>query len=211
MGENDNDTYTNINRVNYDFDDESFTDISDEAKDFISKLLLKDKEWDDERRNEVIQRAIVLVNGFRLINVCLIRGWLVGRGRWQLQPMKNQLRRRSPRKNFVVSSSDDVGRWKLSLTDCSWMKMSSLLVLESGECPVGPSTDGNDTLNPFRLSSIQLFTFQRDCLFPKALCFFLFLSFFHTHTRTHTHARIFIRLRIKFDTMVLVFSTDRTN
>ena len=45
MGENDNDTYTNINRVNYDFDDESFTDISDEAKDFISKLLLKDKEY----------------------------------------------------------------------------------------------------------------------------------------------------------------------
>ncbi len=44
MGENDNDTYANINRVNYDFDDEAFTDISDEAKDFISKLLVKDKE-----------------------------------------------------------------------------------------------------------------------------------------------------------------------
>lgn len=44
MGENDNDTYANINRANYDFDDESFTDISDEAKDFIAKLLVKDKE-----------------------------------------------------------------------------------------------------------------------------------------------------------------------
>ncbi|CAF1682469.1 unnamed protein product, partial [Adineta ricciae] len=44
MGENDNDTYANINRANYDFDDESFTDISDEAKDFISKLLVKDKD-----------------------------------------------------------------------------------------------------------------------------------------------------------------------
>ncbi|CAF4099273.1 unnamed protein product [Rotaria magnacalcarata] len=44
MGESDNDTYTNINRVNYDFDDEAFTDISDEAKDFISKLLLKNKD-----------------------------------------------------------------------------------------------------------------------------------------------------------------------
>jgi len=44
MGENDNDTYANINRVNFDFDDESFTDISDEAKDFISKLLIKNKE-----------------------------------------------------------------------------------------------------------------------------------------------------------------------
>ncbi|CAF0972691.1 unnamed protein product [Rotaria sordida] len=44
MGENDNDTYANINRVNYDFDDEAFTDISDEAKDFIAKLLLKNKD-----------------------------------------------------------------------------------------------------------------------------------------------------------------------
>ncbi|CAF0803075.1 unnamed protein product [Adineta steineri] len=44
MGENDNDTYANINRANYDFDDEAFTDISDEAKDFISKLLVKDKD-----------------------------------------------------------------------------------------------------------------------------------------------------------------------
>ncbi|CAF4568757.1 unnamed protein product [Rotaria sp. Silwood1] len=44
MGENDNDTYANINRANYDFDDESFTDISKEAKDFISKLLVKDKD-----------------------------------------------------------------------------------------------------------------------------------------------------------------------
>jgi myosin-light-chain kinase len=46
MGENDNDTYANINRANYDFDDEAFTDISDEAKDFISKLLIKDKEYE---------------------------------------------------------------------------------------------------------------------------------------------------------------------
>ncbi|CAF4737223.1 unnamed protein product [Rotaria sp. Silwood1] len=45
MGDNDNDTYANINRANYDFDDEAFTDISDEAKDFISKLLLKNKEY----------------------------------------------------------------------------------------------------------------------------------------------------------------------
>ena len=45
MGESDNETYTNINRVNYDFDDEAFTDISEDAKDFISKLLIKNKEY----------------------------------------------------------------------------------------------------------------------------------------------------------------------
>ena len=44
MGDNDNDTYANINRVNYDFDDEAFAEISIEAKDFISKLLVEDKE-----------------------------------------------------------------------------------------------------------------------------------------------------------------------
>ncbi|CAF0893466.1 unnamed protein product [Rotaria sordida] len=44
MGESDNDTYANINRASYDFDDESFTDISKDAKDFISKLLVKDKD-----------------------------------------------------------------------------------------------------------------------------------------------------------------------
>lgn len=50
MGENDNDTYANINRVNYDFDDESFTDISQEAKDFISKLLIRDKEYVSKKK-----------------------------------------------------------------------------------------------------------------------------------------------------------------
>ncbi|CAF0843556.1 unnamed protein product [Didymodactylos carnosus] len=44
MGDNDNDTYANINRANYDFDDEAFSDISMDAKDFISKLLVKDKD-----------------------------------------------------------------------------------------------------------------------------------------------------------------------
>ena len=43
MGDNDTETYANINRVTYDFDDEAFANISDEAKDFISKLLVRDK------------------------------------------------------------------------------------------------------------------------------------------------------------------------
>jgi myosin-light-chain kinase len=42
MGDNDCDTYNNISKVEYDFDDESFEQISDEAKDFISKLLVKE-------------------------------------------------------------------------------------------------------------------------------------------------------------------------
>jgi myosin-light-chain kinase len=54
MGENDNDTYANINRANYDFDDEAFTDISDEAKDFISKLLLKNKEYEFRKKRNLV-------------------------------------------------------------------------------------------------------------------------------------------------------------
>lgn len=40
MGENDAETYNNINHVEYDFDDEAFEEISSDAKDFISKLLI---------------------------------------------------------------------------------------------------------------------------------------------------------------------------
>lgn len=42
MGDNDGETYNNITKAEYDFDDESFNDISDEAKDFINQLLVKD-------------------------------------------------------------------------------------------------------------------------------------------------------------------------
>ncbi len=42
MGDNDNETYNNISKAEFDFDDESFDGLSDEAKDFIGKLLVKD-------------------------------------------------------------------------------------------------------------------------------------------------------------------------
>ncbi len=41
MGDNDSQTYNNITKAEFDFDDESFVEISSEAKDFISKLLIK--------------------------------------------------------------------------------------------------------------------------------------------------------------------------
>jgi myosin-light-chain kinase len=41
MGENDLQTYANIQNVNYDFDDESFESISEDAKDFIRNILVK--------------------------------------------------------------------------------------------------------------------------------------------------------------------------
>lgn len=43
MGDSDLETMANVTRAEYDFDDESFDPITAEAKDFISKLLVKDK------------------------------------------------------------------------------------------------------------------------------------------------------------------------
>ncbi|XP_073406251.1 myosin light chain kinase family member 4 [Dendrobates tinctorius] len=45
LGENDNETLNNIIVSQFDFDGEEFQNISDHAKDFISKLLIKEKCW----------------------------------------------------------------------------------------------------------------------------------------------------------------------
>ncbi|XP_033210455.1 titin homolog isoform X2 [Belonocnema kinseyi] len=44
MGNNDTETFANITRAEYDFDDEAFDAISQEAKDFIGCLLIKRKD-----------------------------------------------------------------------------------------------------------------------------------------------------------------------
>lgn len=45
MGENDAETFANITRSAYDFDDKAFDAISQQAQDFISALLIKKKEY----------------------------------------------------------------------------------------------------------------------------------------------------------------------
>lgn len=45
MGDNDNETLSNVTSATWDFEDEAFDEISDEAKDFISNLLKKDMKW----------------------------------------------------------------------------------------------------------------------------------------------------------------------
>ena len=41
MGDSDVETFANISGISYDFEDEAFDSISEEAKDFIRKLLVK--------------------------------------------------------------------------------------------------------------------------------------------------------------------------
>lgn len=45
MGDNDAETFVNITRADYDLEDEAFDAISNDAKDFISGLLVKRKEY----------------------------------------------------------------------------------------------------------------------------------------------------------------------
>ena len=44
MGDNDAETFANITRADYDLEDEAFDAVSNNAKDFISGLLIKRKE-----------------------------------------------------------------------------------------------------------------------------------------------------------------------
>lgn len=46
MGETDVETMANVTIAQYDFDDEAFDSISNDAKDFIKKLLVKDHKYD---------------------------------------------------------------------------------------------------------------------------------------------------------------------
>ena len=41
QGEAHQETYLNVSMINYDYEDEVFATISDNAKDFIGKLLVK--------------------------------------------------------------------------------------------------------------------------------------------------------------------------
>jgi serine/threonine protein kinase len=47
LGDNDNETFSNITRGDFDFDDEAFDQVSEDAKEFISCLILKRKEYAD--------------------------------------------------------------------------------------------------------------------------------------------------------------------
>ena len=44
MGDTDADTLSNVIKSQYDFNYTEFDDVSDEAKDLISRLLVKDKK-----------------------------------------------------------------------------------------------------------------------------------------------------------------------
>lgn len=55
-GDNDHETYGNITRGKWDFDEDVFDDVSENAKDFISKLIVKDPRFVDIYLGKLINR-----------------------------------------------------------------------------------------------------------------------------------------------------------
>ena len=45
LGDSEAETLANVTMATWDFEDEAFDEISDDAKDFISKLLVKSMRW----------------------------------------------------------------------------------------------------------------------------------------------------------------------
>merc|ERR1711997_477472 len=85
MGETDVETFANITGLNYDFDDEAFEHISEDAKDFIHKMLVKDQRrrlkaleclkhpWLDHRDSD--KRSRKEINTDKLKSFLMRRRW----------------------------------------------------------------------------------------------------------------------------------------
>merc|ERR1711976_1108689 len=85
MGESDVETFANITGLNYDFEDEAFEHISEDAKDFIHKMLVKDQRrrlkaleclkhpWLDHRDTD--KRSRKEINTDKLKSFLMRRRW----------------------------------------------------------------------------------------------------------------------------------------
>lgn len=61
MGDNDNETLSNVTSASWDFEDDAFDEISDNAKDFITKLLKKDMKWEKHLCHPTVRTVMDLV------------------------------------------------------------------------------------------------------------------------------------------------------
>lgn len=92
MGDSDVDTFANITRAEYDYDDEAFDTVSQEAKDFISNLLVHRKE---ERltATECLQSKWLTQQDESLskIKICTdkLKKFIIRR-KWQVRTLRDQ-------------------------------------------------------------------------------------------------------------------------
>lgn len=88
MGDSDSDTFSNILRADYDFNDEAFDEVSQEAKDFIASLLLRNKE-DRFTATECLQSKWLCRNGSggaKILSTDKLKKFIVRR-KWQVSPI----------------------------------------------------------------------------------------------------------------------------
>ena len=87
MGDSDVETFANISGISYDFEDEAFDNISEEAKDFIRKLLVKFQNkrmtaYDCLKHRWLAQPASRDKSSWKEINTDKLKSFLMRR-RWQ--------------------------------------------------------------------------------------------------------------------------------
>ncbi|XP_022101402.1 myosin light chain kinase, smooth muscle-like isoform X2 [Acanthaster planci] len=88
MGDTDAETFNNVTAAEWDFEDEAFDDVSTDAKDFIIRLLVKDKE---HRRTIaqclehpwLVRKTLTHRQGNKLRNASLRLKGYMARRRWQ--------------------------------------------------------------------------------------------------------------------------------
>ncbi|XP_075064494.1 death-associated protein kinase 2 isoform X3 [Mixophyes fleayi] len=146
LGENKQETLSNITAVNYEFDEEFFSHTSDLAKDFIRKLLVK-----DTRKRLTIQHALshpwitpkdkhqVLVRKKSVINLENLRKQYIRR-RWKLSysivslcnHLSRSLKKKVPiEENIKLTSSYDK-RLSLRTHKCAYVLSFLWLLSQSG-------------------------------------------------------------------------------
>ena len=87
MGDSDVETFSNITGLSYDFEDEAFEHISEDAMDFIHKLLVKDQRkrlkaleclkhpWLDQRHQTADKSTFKEINTDKLKSFLMRRRW----------------------------------------------------------------------------------------------------------------------------------------
>ncbi len=112
MGENNAETYNNVMRGAWDFDDEAFENISDAAKDFISRLLVRDKKFE----NAVLEHLILRSRKRMSARECLQHEWVLEhRARARCDAALNEPNTGPPIDRVRLRSYVQMRRWRVRI------------------------------------------------------------------------------------------------
>ena len=112
LGDDDNETLSYVSTAEYDFEDEAFNEISQEAKDFIEKLLIKSPRW----------------------NCTLLYSYI--------KHLASRLLKTNDFNRCMMYCTDTSGTHCLSTTSSTWWRQASLTVLHYVVCFLNPINNG---------------------------------------------------------------------